>query len=121
MNMASVCKPKGSAKYVIYYYDETGRRRKKAGTTDKGVTQRIANDLENKVAQRKQGLIDPTAERFAESERKPIGQHLDDFVGDMEARARDGKHVRTTRTYVSRILDTSGASRLSDLSSHVVT
>ncbi len=35
--MASVFKPKGSTKYMILYFDENGRRRKKAGTTDKAV------------------------------------------------------------------------------------
>ena len=63
--MASVFKAKGAAKYTILYTDQDGRRRKKMGATDKGVSQRIANDLENKVALRKQGLIDPSAERFA--------------------------------------------------------
>ena len=47
--MASIFKPKGKSKYVILYTDETGRRRKKSGATDKGVTQRIARDLENRV------------------------------------------------------------------------
>ena len=29
--MASVFKPRGKSKYVIFYTDETGRRRKKTG------------------------------------------------------------------------------------------
>src|SRR5271155_3934518 len=100
--MASIYKPPGRSKYIIEFRDENGRRRRKTGATDKAVTQRIANDLENKVALRKQGLIDPAAERFAESARKPIARHLDDFIASMEARARDAKHIRTTRTYVER-------------------
>jgi integrase len=119
--MASVFKPDGSKKYIIMYVDESGRRRKKTGTTDKGVTQRIANDLENNVALRIQGLIDPAAERFADSARKPIDQHVDDFVASMEARARDAKHIRTTRTYVERILAQAKAEHVSDLSPATVT
>ena len=38
------------AKYTILYFDENGRRRKEAGATDKAVSERIANDLEKKVA-----------------------------------------------------------------------
>jgi hypothetical protein len=56
--MASVFKPAGKSKYVIFYTDETGRRRKKAGTTDKAVTERIARNLENRVALRREGQID---------------------------------------------------------------
>ena len=119
--MASVFKPNGSKKYVIMYVDENGRRRKKIGTTDKGVTQRIANDLENKVALRRGGLIDPAAERFAECARKPIGNHLDEFVASMEAGNRDSKHVRTTRTYIERIVAEAGIEHLADLSPATVT
>ncbi len=53
--MASIFKPKDRSKYVIFYTDETGRRRKKAGSTDKAMTQRIARDLENRVALRREG------------------------------------------------------------------
>ena len=68
--MASIYKPPGRKKYIIEFRDENGRRRRKTGATDKAVSQRIANDLENKVALRKQGLIDPAAERFAKSAPK---------------------------------------------------
>jgi integrase len=113
--MASVFKAKGAKRYTILYYDENGKRRKKKGATDKAVSQRIANELENRVALRVEGLIDPAAERFAESERKPIAKHLDDFIADLEAKKRDPKHVRTTRTYIQRIIDQAHAERLSDL------
>jgi hypothetical protein len=53
--MASVFKPTGSKKYVIFYTDENGRRRKKTGATDKTVTERIARDLENRGALRRGG------------------------------------------------------------------
>ena len=48
--MASIFKPKGSSKYVILYFDENGDRRKKVGTTDKAVTERIARGIENKAS-----------------------------------------------------------------------
>lgn len=102
--MASIFKPAGKSKYVIFYHDEDGERHKKTGATDKQVTERIARDIENRIALRREGLIDSAAERFADSERKPIQAHLDDFVASMQARGCDPKHVRSTRTYVARIL-----------------
>jgi integrase/recombinase XerD len=118
--MASIFKPKGKTKYVIFYTDETGRRRKKIGATDKAVTQRMAAKLENDVALRKQGLIDPTAERYANQERKPIRGHLDDFIKTLEAARRNAKHVRSTRTYIERVVVQTGAMRLSDLTASAV-
>jgi integrase len=119
--MASIFKPKGKSKYIILYTDENGRRRKKTGATDKSVTQRIARDIENRVALRREGLIDPTAERFANQERKSIIGHLGDFIATLEARQRHPKHVRSTRTYVDRIIKQARAEKLSDLSPSVVT
>ena len=53
--MASVFKLQGSTKYLIFYTDETGRRRKKTTATDKAVSERIARDIENRVALRREG------------------------------------------------------------------
>ena len=109
--MASVFKPKGSRKWVILYFDERGQRRKKTGATDKAVTERIARDLENRVALRREGLIDPASERFSNSERKPIEAHLDDFIASMQAKGGDARHVGSTRTYIKRIIATARVDR----------
>jgi hypothetical protein len=68
--MASVFKPKNKSKYVILYTDETGRRRKKTGATDKAVTQRIARDLENRVVLRREGVIDAKADTPSSATRR---------------------------------------------------
>jgi integrase len=119
--VASVFKPKGKSKYVILYTDESGRRHKEVGTTDRGVTQRIARDLENRVALRREGLIDPAAERFASQDRAPMREHVDDFISTLTARQRNARHVRSTRTYVERVVSQTRAEKLSDLSPSVVT
>jgi hypothetical protein len=84
--VASIFKPKNKSKYVIFYTDETGRRRKKIGATDKTVTQRIARDLENRVILRRDGLIDPAAESRAVQQARSLGDHLDDFEANLRAR-----------------------------------
>jgi hypothetical protein len=38
--------PPGRKKYLIEYIDENGDRRRKTGSTDKGVTERLARDIE---------------------------------------------------------------------------
>ena len=48
-------KPGGKGKFVIFYTDHTGRRRKKTLTEDKETSERIVRDLLNKVALRKDG------------------------------------------------------------------
>jgi integrase len=111
--MASVYRPKGSKKYVIMYFDEHDRRRKQTGTTDKAVTERIAHDIENKVALRRQGLIDPTAERFAEAERTPLAEHITAWRDNLIAEGRILPHVDEAtgrlRRLVAIILGTTAA------------
>ena len=68
-----------------------------------------------------QGLIDPAAERFADSGRKPIAEHVADFISSMEARGRDAKHVRTTKTYIERIVAQAAAEHVANLSLATVT
>jgi len=119
--MASIFKPAGKSKYVILYSDEAGRRRKKTGTTDKQVTQRIARELENRVALRREGVVDAAGERFSDCERKPIASHLDDFIASMRARAGDPRHVASTRTYVERVVSAARVDRLSGLAPSAVT
>jgi len=102
--MASVFKAKGASKYTILYTDENDRRRKKVGTTDKAVSQRIANDLENKVALRRQGLIAPSAERVAESERTPLVGHVVDWHADLCHRGCTPKHAALSADRVRRLV-----------------
>ena len=104
MTWQACTSPPVEAKYIIEYRDANGKRHRKSGCTDKAMTQRLAKDIENRKAPAQEGLIDPAAERFADSGRKPIVQHLDDFTASMEARARDDKHIKTTRTYIERIV-----------------
>ena len=91
--MASIFKPKDKSKYVIFSTDETGRRRKKAGSTDKAVTQRIARDLENRVALRREGVIDRKADAYLNHEARPLADHLADWHRDMLARGKTAKHA----------------------------
>jgi integrase len=102
--MATTFKPAGRTKYVIEYTNEAGKRCRKAGATDKGVTQRIANDLENNVALRKQGLVDPKDESFRDHEAKPLAHHLDAWHRDMLAKGKTAKHADLSRDRAAKLV-----------------
>jgi integrase len=113
--MASVFKPADKSKYYILYYDENGRRRKQAGTTDKAVTQRIANKLEEAVALRKAGLIDPQAEAYRDHAAKPLSDHLADWVQSIEAKGATKKHAELFTARARRIVALVMGANLSDV------
>jgi integrase len=111
-----VFKPNGSDKYVVFYTDHTGRRRKKTLTADRKISERIAANLLEKVALRKDGLIDDRDERFAEHESKPLKEHLADYARVVAAKGATEKHVTRTKVVIQRVFDLANAKRISDLS-----
>ena len=102
--MASIYKPPGRSKYIIEFRDENGRRRRKTGATDKAVSERIAHDIENKVALRNQGLIDPAAEAYRDNEVKPLAQHIADWQADLIAKGNTPKHAEHTSNRLRRLV-----------------
>jgi hypothetical protein len=102
--MASIYKPAGRTKYIIEFRDENGRRRRKNGATDKAVSERMAHDIEDKVALRNQGLIDPAAEAYRDNEVKPLAQHIADWQADLIAKGNTPKHAEHTSGRLRRLV-----------------
>jgi integrase len=101
--MASVFKPAGKSKYVIVYTDENGRRCKKVACTDKSVSERIAHELENQVALRREGLVDPQAEAYRDHAARPLLDHIAAWTTHLAARGLSAKHVEQTANRVKRL------------------
>lgn len=114
--MASIFRPKGRKKYIIEYFDENGRRRKKTGATDKAVTERIARELENRVALRREGVIDARDDAYRDHEARTILAHLDDWKAALLAKGSSEKHAKVSHANAGRVLKASKARRISDLS-----
>jgi integrase len=113
--MATIYKPTGRSKYIIEYFDENGRRRRKTGTTDKGVTDRIAKDIEDKVALRRQGLLDPKAEAYRDHEARPLAEHVVAWGESIAAEGAAPKHVEIATGRVRRIIALVRGARLSEV------
>ena len=68
--------------YTVQYFDHDGRRVKVATRcADKDAAQQLANELEARAMQRREGLIDPTQERFATEGRRTLGGTRGGFPG----------------------------------------
>src|SRR5262245_42000729 len=117
--MASVFKfPPHAKKYIIQYTDENGRRRKKVGTTDKVVSERIAWDIENRVALRKAGLIDPQAEAYRDHEARPLSAHLDAWRESLEAKGNKPKSVEHAVGRARRVVALLLGAKLAEVDPH---
>lgn len=118
--MASIYKRGGrkgsrAAPWIVSYSDEYGRRHEKRAGPDKSVAEQIARELESKVALRKAGVVDERTERWAENERAPLAEHVDDFAAALRARGNTEKHCHTTEAHCRRIVKLAKAGKLSDL------
>jgi integrase/recombinase XerC len=96
--MASIWKPKTerrnpNAKYRVTWTDERGQRHTIRGCTDKRASEEIGRKLEDSAALRRRGVLDRTAERIAEQCRRPIAEHITDFMTFVRAR-KSGGHAR---------------------------
>jgi integrase len=102
--MASVFKPEGSKKYVIVYTDETGRRRKKIGATDKTMTEQLARAIESQVFLRKHGQVDPKAEAYRDFQARPLVEHISAWEANLIAEGRTADHVERVTGRVRRLV-----------------
>ena len=79
--MPSVFRRNGNGPWLIHYFDEHGRRREKSSrTTDRRPAERIASTLEADVALRREGVVDARQDRLTEENRKPLAQHIREYV-----------------------------------------
>lgn len=102
--MSTVFKLPGARKYTIVWTDENGKRHKKAGYADRTASKRLGDDLERKAAMRRDGLIDPEAEAFAQHEALPLADHVADHHAYLLARGNTASHANQTRTRVLRVV-----------------
>ncbi len=78
--------------YLIAYTDEHGKQHTVTGCTDRAATEEIAAKLQADARLRKRGILDATRERIAEQSRRPIGEHIGEFVQHVKA-GKPGGHT----------------------------
>jgi len=101
--MASIFRRKGRDLWYYSYFDETGKRHTCAGGFTKEQTRRMAEKVEAELLYRKRGLIDQRQERYIESERLPLAEHVEAFEHHLYGRGGGEKHVKRTIACINEI------------------
>ncbi len=107
--------------WMIAYTDETGRRQIVTGSLDKGVTQEIARKLEIDVSRRRRGVVTADEERFEKEGRRPINEHVDEYLTDCQHQGQNATHISNKRTQLSRLNREANVSRLVDIDPNLLT
>ena len=115
--MATVYK-RGSAKgrmgskWIARWYDAELRKwHSKTAYTDKKASLELGVRLERESARRAEGIIDP----INEHQRRPIAEHVVDFIERVKAGNRDPRYVAQLQRRIERIIEGTKTNRLHQL------
>jgi integrase len=100
-----------SSIYTIRLKDQNGCVRfVSSRTRDKDAAKQMAAQLEMRATQVRQGLICPADERLAKAARRPLREHLAEYIQFLTHKGDTVKHVRLTEQRIREII-TKGAIR----------
>ena len=92
---------KKSPTWWIRYYTPDGKRHKVKGYTDKKATEAKAAELERRGIRLAEGIIEPSDVHA----KRPLAEHLADYLRYSAAKGNTGKHVADQQTRVQASLD----------------
>jgi integrase len=123
--MASIWKRGGKTNRHGYYYatwiDHSGNPRTRCTkTTDKSDADRIGNKWEGDAALRREGVVDPSQDRFAEQRRRPLSEHVADYVETLKSKGRDGDYINQTKAELNWLIAKCNFGYLPDITSSAV-
>ncbi len=106
---------KKGKKWYIIYRDEHGKQREIVGCTDRRETERMARDIEGRVARVRAGLTDPQADAIREHRSISIDVHLGDFESNLRAKGNTLKHALVTANRARRVVEAAGIRSIAEL------
>src|SRR5262245_40907819 len=116
--MVSLYKIAGRRAWQASWFDHAGvRRTRSTKTTDKRTAERIAQKYEAESALRKGGVVDATQDRYIVANRRPIGEHIADYLSHCAHVGLAEKSIADKKARLSELVEAMAASRLSDLTS----
>jgi hypothetical protein len=106
--------------YTVEWFNWHGKRQRTSGGPDKDAAEALGRKLEAEEMQRRRGLIDPKAERFAAEGRRPIREHQAEFRQHLDAKGDTQDHVDLISSRLRSVIESCRFERLSDLTASAV-
>ena len=109
-------KRNGRGSWIASWFDHNGKRRERSTrTTDKAAAERILSKHVADTALRRDGVIDARRDRYSVENRRPLADHVADYLDDCRNMGQATSNIAEKTRHLSRLLDESGATRLTDL------
>jgi integrase len=115
--MATVFKRGGRGPWILKWFDASGKRREQSSrTTDKRTAERIAAQIEAKVALRREGVVDTRMDQIADENQRPIREHIDAYLAHLRHATRSRRTIADAKAHLDWMLEATKPARLSDIS-----
>lgn len=85
-------------RWYVWWADADKRRHYRVAYADKGLSLKLLHELEKQTARGELGLVD----KFAPHAKRPLLQHVGDFVDHLRAGGRDAKYVQTMESMLRK-------------------
>jgi integrase len=93
--------------WIAQWYGHDGKRiERSTRTTDKRAAERILARRVSDAALRRDGVIDPRDDRFAAEARRPLADHVRDYLASCQRAGLAEKHLAEKRRHLDRLLAT---------------
>ena len=112
----SLFKKKGRGSWIACWYDHTGKRREHSTrTTDRASAERILAKLVAEAALRRDGVIDPKADRFAIEGRRKLRDHIEAYITHCQHAGQATKNIANKKHHLFGLLETMPGAILAEL------
>ena len=109
-------KRNGNGPWIASWFDHTGKRKERSTrTTDKAAAERILAKHVADTALRRDGVVDASKDRYAIEGRKPLADHVADYIAHCRHAGQAPHHVDQKENHLRRLLNSTGATRLPEL------
>ncbi|MCW5769166.1 MAG: site-specific integrase [Phycisphaeraceae bacterium] len=111
----------GRGSWIASWYGADGKRHEHSTkTTDRAAAERILQKFVADAALRRDGVIDARTDRIAIEGRKALADHVAAYLAHCRHAGQNGRHVDQKEEQLDRLMESSGATRLSDLTADAV-
>lgn len=114
--MATIYKMSDRPNWMISWFDGTGTRKtRSSGTTDKKAADALAAKLERDAMLRREGVVDPRADGFAEGAKRPLLEHVEKFAEYLRDKGDTERHALDREQQLRALIERMKVSRVAHL------
>lgn len=101
--------------WTMAWRGEDGKRKTRAGFTDRAESQKLADHLEREAAKVRAGLVEPGEMRRREAALKPLETHIVEYEANLLAKGDKAKHAHDTASAIRRLLASALVESIADM------